>query len=77
MKFNPTIIAAANRIRVEVQNDPQLPTVDHGESVAILLWWMFLRDHSFHEGLPVDRLARDQLESFIAWAREHLDMVRA
>jgi len=70
MTFNQHITARANQLRIRIQNDSTLPTVDHGESVAILLWWTFLLDHSHYTGVPVEKLAREQLEAFIAHADE-------
>lgn len=76
MKFTRNIVAASNDLRGRVQRAPDLPTIDHGESVAILLWWGFLLDHSSHQGIPVEQLARQQLEAFIPWARTNFFMVR-
>lgn len=72
MNFGDQVVKTTNTIRITIQRHPKLPTVDHGESVAILLWWSFLKDHSAHEGIPVEELARTQLEAFIEFARKNL-----
>jgi hypothetical protein len=76
MRFDNSIVREANRLRESIQRNPKFPTVDHGESVAILVWYTFLRDHSAYEGIPVEELARMQLEAFLAHAREHIAMMR-
>lgn len=76
MNFDNNIVDIANCLREIIQHDPSLPTVDHGESVAILMWWSFLLDHSRAEGIPIATVAREQLESFIPVAIKHFNICR-
>lgn len=75
MEFDSAIVKRANALRVLIQRDPGLPTVDHGESVSILVWWMFLMDHAKTQGLDVKDLAHHQLEAFIDAMADKLSMV--
>ena len=77
MTFNDHILGKVNDLRALIQYDPTLPTVDHGESVAIALWYTFLLDHSRSTGMPVKKLAREQLAAFLAKSDQIVRMYQA
>lgn len=75
MKFNSDICRMVNDLRFQIQ--VQTGTIDEGESVSILLWWTFIKDHASCHGFDPKQLAMKQLEAFldntdlIELAREH------
>lgn len=74
MKLSASHSEIANRIRQQIQSESE--TIDDGEGIAFIVLWSFLCDHARVNNLNVENLAREQLESFIDYARQNIEMVR-
>jgi hypothetical protein len=70
MKLSEENWALANELREVVQQRTE--TISDGEGVAMFLLWSFLADHAKIQNLDVNKLSRDQLESFIRFARDNM-----
>lgn len=71
MRLSEANFELANELRKVVQEKTE--TISDGEGVALFLLWGFLADHARIQGLDLNELARDQMESFIAFANENLN----
>jgi hypothetical protein len=67
-------VTIANELRAQIQNRTE--TVSDGEGVAMVLLWGFLADHARCHSVDIEKLARDQLESFIEYAKINISIVR-
>jgi hypothetical protein len=74
MKLSTKHSKIANRIRQQIQRETE--TIDDGEGVAMILLWSFLSDHARVMELDVEQLAREQLDSFMGYARVNFEMVK-
>lgn len=73
MKLSQEHFELANELRAVVQQKTE--TISDGEGVAMFLLWSFLGDHARIQSLDIDKLAREQLEAFICYARDNLTAV--
>jgi hypothetical protein len=64
----------ANTLRLQIQDSTEC--VSDGQGVAMILLWGFFMDHARIEGVDIEGLARNQLESFIDFARDNITLVR-
>jgi hypothetical protein len=64
----------ANELRGLIQSRTE--TVSDGEGVAMVLLWTFLLDHARYHEMDVANLAREQLEAFIKYAADNIQLVR-
>jgi len=74
MKLSAKHSKIANRLRQQIQRETE--TIDDGEGVAMIVLWSFLLDHARVMNLDVETLAREQLDSFIGYARVNIEMVK-
>ena len=63
MNIDDKAIAKANKFRKQLQSETE--TIDEAESVAILLWLSFVKDHAVVANLELDSLAPAQLGAFL------------
>jgi hypothetical protein len=63
-------IDLANELRATIQS--RTDHIDDGEAVAMVLLFSFLLDHAKCCGMDVEKLAVEQLDAFIPWARENM-----
>ncbi len=73
MIINAKNIAIANSLRDKIRKKTDV--VSDGEGAAMVLLWGFLLEHAQCNGVDVEQLAREQLDAFVRYAREHLKMV--
>ena len=74
MKFNATVLNLSNDLRERVQRKTE--TIDDGESVAMALLWGFICDHAECHGMEPGQLLKDQVDSFVDYARVNMKVTR-
>ncbi len=70
MRLSESNFELANELRKVIQEKTE--TISDGEGVALFLLWGFLMDHARIQGIDINELARGQMESFIAYAKNNL-----
>jgi len=74
MKIGPAHVDLAMRLRKQIQKETA--TIGDGEGVAVVLLWSFVADHAKAHKHELEPLFRDQVEAFLGFARDNLEMVR-
>lgn len=74
MRVSSTNSALANELRKVIQ--ARTDTVSDGEGVAMFLLWSFFMDHSMIESIDIELLALQQMEAFIEYAKDNLELVQ-
>lgn len=74
MKIGPTHMDLAMRLRKQIQQETK--TISDGEGVAAVLLWSFIHDHAKAQKRELEPLFHTQVNLFLDFARDHLEMVR-